>query len=341
MAQEKLARKLGEIAQIIGGELRGNPETIIHRPVPVGTNDETGITFAGNEKYIKTALGSTIGAVLVPKECPELPMSTIACDNPRASFGIVLALFDRTPKVAQGVHPTAFVSPTANVDPAACIGAFVFVGEYAEIGAGASIHAGCSIGDRSSVGDRTIIFPNVSVGHDVQIGQRCIIHSGTVLGSDGFGFAFNGEEHVKIPQIGGIKIGDRVEIGGNCVIDRATCGDTVLGDGTKLDNLVHIAHNTIIGKNVIIAGLCGISGSCEIGDNCVMGGQVGIADHVKIVAGTMIGGGSGIISDITEPTAVFGYPSMPHKAALRSFAVYRQLPELAKRVRELEKKGQE
>lgn len=340
MAQEKLARKLGEIAQMIGGELRGSPDKLISRPVPNGTNDESGITFAANEKYIKQVLETAIGAVLVPKECPPLPLDTIACDNPRAAFGIVLALFDRTPKVSAGIHPSAVVAETAVIDPTACIGPFVFVGEYAEIGAGASIHSGCSIGDRSTIGERSVIFPNVTIYHDVSIGQRCILHSGSVIGADGFGFAFNGQEHVKIPQVGGVKIGDRVEIGANSTIDRATCGETVIGDGCKLDNLVHVAHNTVIGKNVVLAAGCGISGSVEIGDGCVFGGQAGVADHVSIAAGTMVGGGSGIISSIPEKGNYFGYPAMPHQAALRSFAVYQRLPELSKRVKELERKDQ-
>lgn len=335
MEREIPGWQLGKLAEELGGELDGPPEALIRRPVPLGSNDPEGITFAEAEKYYEAVRNSTVGAVLLPHGAPDLGRPAIRVASPRQAFGQILARAEQPLAHEPGIHPTAVVSPLACVDPSAVVGPYAVVAD-AEIGPGCVIHAHCFVGDRCVIGAGSILYPRVTLVMNVTLGRECIIHSGAVLGADGFGYAWDGSQHRKIPQVGGVRLGDRVEIGANTTIDRATCGETTLGDGVKVDNLVMIAHNCQIGPHCVFASQVGIAGSSTIGPGAVFGGQVAVSDHVQVAGGVQLAGRTGVMSSVDEPGAYFGIPATPIKLALRQVAVYQKLPELAKRVAALE-----
>ncbi|MCE9559701.1 MAG: UDP-3-O-(3-hydroxymyristoyl)glucosamine N-acyltransferase, partial [Armatimonadetes bacterium] len=232
MAAEQSSWTLGELAQILGAELVGPAEAVILRPVGAGTNDPSGITFAESDRYFPKIIGSGVGACLVPLGTGNLGVPLLRVRSPRAAFGMMLGLAARPLTLPPGVHPTAQIDPTAQVDKTAKIGAFCVVGAEATIGAGSEIHSGCFVGDRCVVGEHTTLKPGVTLVKDVMMGMACLIHSGAVLGAPGFGFAFDGKKHMHIPQVGGVLLGDFVEIGANTCVDRATVGNTEIGTGT-------------------------------------------------------------------------------------------------------------
>lgn len=340
MAKTVRTWSLKQLAELIQGEPSGEDVTIV-RPVPAGYDDPRGITFAGNEKYLKQALASQVGAIIVPAECPDVPKPVIRVPNPRAAFGVVLAVMRRPLPLNQGIHPQASIGKGAQIDETAQIGPFAVIEDGARIEAGAQIFPHCYVGEGCVVGENSILYPGVVLYQDVHIGQNGIIHSGVVLGADGFGFAWTGQDQMKIPQVGGVIIGENVEIGANSCVDRATCGETTVGNGTKLDNLVQIAHNVSVGEHTVLAALVGIGGSTEIGDRVVMGGQAATADHVKVGDDVILGGRTGVTTDVTEPGEYFGLPAAPVHTSMRSMALQQRLPELFKRLKALEKQVKE
>lgn len=338
MAEQQRQLTLGELAKTLGGELRGPADLVVGRPVPAGVQDPSGITFAASEKYIRQVLESPSGSVIVPLECPPIPVPAIAVSNPRAAFGHVLAMFERRLSAPAGIHPTAVVDPSATVDPSASVGAYCVVEAEAVIAAGAQVLAHSFVGPRTVVGEHTILMPRTTLYQDVEVGKRCIIHSGAVVGADGFGFVFDGEKQAKVPQVGRVLIEDDVEVGANTCIDRATCGDTVVGRGVKLDNLVQIAHNCRVGAHTVMASQVGVSGSVVIGERCVLGGQVGIADHAELGDEVMMAGQSGANGRLEKGQYV-GSPAIDARIGFRSIAVFRRLPELQAQVRELARRA--
>ena len=238
-----------------------------------------------------------------------------------------------------GMEEPCFIHETASVGDGCYIGAFVYVGPGAKVGNGVKLYPNSYVGDDAKVGDNTIIYSGVKIYSDCEVGKDCILHSGAVVGSDGFGFApKNDGSYEKIPQTGNVIVGDRVEIGANTAIDRATMGSTIIGDGVKLDNLIQIAHNVEIHENTVIAAQTGISGSSKIKKQCIIAGQVGIVGHITIADGTRIGAQSGISKSVNQPlTILSGTPAMQHKENLKSQAVYRKLPELMGKLREMER----
>jgi UDP-3-O-[3-hydroxymyristoyl] glucosamine N-acyltransferase len=238
----------------------------------------------------------------------------------------------------EGVHPTAVVDPSAKIDPAAFVGAFAVIERGACIEAGARVFPFCYVGENCVVGSEATLNPGVVLYQDVCIGARSIIHGGVVIGGDGFGFVWDGKRRIKVPHVGGVKIGDDVEIGAGTTIDRGTAGDTTIGRGTKLDNLVQIAHNVRIGEDSVIAAQNGISGSCTIGNRVVMGGQGALSDHATLVDDVTFGGRTGSSQDILEPGTYFGTPARPIQEAMRSYLLVPKLPELMSRLRTLEKR---
>ena len=334
---------LQQLADRLSAEPVGPPDLRLARPVPAGTADPEGVTFATDGPKLAAAAQVPIGAIVVGRDA-EVPegVALLRVDSPRAAFHTVLALYDRTMQAPRGIHPAAHVDPSASVDPTASVGAFAVIEADAVIEAGAQVFAHCFVGPRSRVGAGSILFPRVTLYHDVLIGAGCRIHSGSVLGADGFGFVWNGREHQKVPQVGRVVVGDGVEIGANSCIDRATCGDTAIGAGSKMDNLVQVGHNTRLGRFVVLAGQVGISGSCQIGDGVAMGGQVGISDHVEIAPGAQFGGKSGVMAmRRVEKDAYFGMPSLPVREALRIVAAQKKLPELLKEFKALERRVDE
>ena len=336
MAEEKRGFTLGALAELVGGELDGPADFMILRPVPADSSDESGITFAENEKYLGAALGGVVGAVLVPAETPKVGKPVIRVAMPRMAFGMILAAFVQ-PMPSGGIDATARVSADAVIDPTATVGPYAIVEAGAKIGARSNVMSHAYIGQGCVVGDDCEIFPHVVLVQDVRIGVKCRIHAGAVIGADGFGYFWNGQNQQKVPQVGGVLIGNYVEIGAHTCIDRATCGDTVIADGVKLDNLVQVAHNVKIGSHTVIASQVGLSGSTVIGERNVFGGQAATSDHVTVGDNMIFGGRSGIIGDMDTPGEYFGTPAVPLSSAMRVLALQARLPDLYKRMRAMER----
>jgi len=332
---------LSELASLVGGECDGDEGHIIRRPVPAGNGDPHGITFATTEKYLKSALETEVGAILVPAETPKVNKNVIRVADPRVAFGVILAAFAKPMPAEKGIHPTAIVHPNAVIAKSASIGPYVIVEDGVNISENVKILAHCYIGENSQIAEGTILYPHVVLVQDVRIGRNCIIHSGVAAGTDGFGFNWNGQYQQKVPQVGGVIIGDNVEIGAYTCIDRATCGDTVIEDGVKFDNLVQIAHNVRVGAHTVMAAQVGISGSAQIGARNVYGGQAAVSHHVSIGDDMVFGGRSGIFGNMDQPGEYFGLPAIPLSTSMRVMALQTRLPELFKRMRSLEKELEE
>jgi UDP-3-O-[3-hydroxymyristoyl] glucosamine N-acyltransferase len=333
--------KLKELADMLGAELSGPADVDIHGAAGVHDAGEGQITFISDIKHLKDLALSRASAALVPSDTPALHLPLLRLKNPRLAFARTLTLFYVKPYQAIGISEKAAIGANVVIGADPSIHPFVVLADDVKVGERVTVYPGVSIGKGSVVDDDTIIHANVSIGENVRIGKRVIIHAGTVLGSDGFGFVTDKGRHHKIPQVGGVIIEDDVEIGANCTIDRATLGSTVVKQGTKIDNLVHIAHNVTVGEHCILVTQVGISGSCTIGNWVVLGGQVGIADHVKIGDRVMVSAQSGIIKDIEPDQVVGGTYAMPQRDWLKVQAVLPKLPELKKLVTELEKQIKE
>jgi len=311
---ERPSYTLREIVARLGGEAVGEP------PAPltgVATLDSAGpadIAFLANPKYRAKLATTRAGAVIVgPGDRDHASGPRIVSENPYAYYAKTVALFHPEPAIVPGVHPTAQVHPSAQVDASAHVGAFCVMGPDARIAAGARIGEGCVIGAGVAVGERTRLHPRVTIYDGCTIGARVILHSGVVIGADGFGMARDAGRWIKIPQVGGVRIGDDVEVGANTTIDRGAGPDTVIGSGTMIDNLVQIGHNVQIGRCCVIVAQVGISGSTRLGDFVMVGGQVGMAGHLTIGDGTRIGAQAGVISDLKPGDTVLGSPAMPIK----------------------------
>lgn len=336
MARTVTCYTLKQLTELVGGELSGDPGMEILRPVPANSDDPQGITFAENEKFLKQALEGEIGAVIVPAETPHHAKPMIRVVNPRLAFGMVLGAFVK-PLPSHGVDERAVISELATVDPSVQIGAYAIVEEGAVIGAGTVIHPHAYIGADCQVGCRCVIYPHAVLVQDVVMGDECIIHSGAILGSDGFGFYWDGTRQQKVPQVGRVRLGNQVEIGAHSCVDRATCGETVIGDGVKIDNLVQIGHNSSVGAHTVMASQVGISGSSVIGERNVFGGQAATSDHVTVGSDMVFGGRTGIIGNMDTPGEYFGTPAVPLSTAMRVLALQTRLPDLYKRMREMER----
>lgn len=290
---------LQELAEYTAARLIGDPHVEVHRVSSLAQAQPGDIVFVQDEKDLEQALTSPASAAIVGRFAAEFATAKplLIAEHPRLAFCCAGALLHPPKTHPSGVHPTAVVHPSAAVAASAAVDAHAVIEANAVIGERAHVGAGCSIGEGVVIGDDCDLFSNVVIYSGTTLGRRVIVHAGAVLGSDGFGYVRDEEygRYHRFPQIGQLVIGDYVEIGANCTIDRGALDKTVIGAGTKLDNLVHIGHNDIIGSNVVIAAQTGVSGSCEIGDDCVLGGQVGIGDHAKIEPGTMLGGQAGVL----------------------------------------------
>jgi UDP-3-O-[3-hydroxymyristoyl] glucosamine N-acyltransferase len=327
--------KLADIVAKLGGEAVGE----VSAPLTgVATLDSAGpgqIAFLANPRYRSRLATTRAGAVILgPRDRDAATMPRIIAQNPYAYYAKTVALFNPPPPVRPGIHPFAQIDGTANVDATAEIGPFVVIGPGASVGAGASIGAHCVLGDNVRIGAGTRLYPRVTVYADCSVGERGIVHSGVVIGSDGFGMAPSEGRWLKIPQVGAVRIGDDVEIGANCAIDRGALDDTVIEDGVKLDNLIQVAHNVRIGAHSVIAGCVGISGSVTIGRHCMVGGGAGFVGHISICDNVTISGYSFITKSITQPgTYTSGMPFMPHAEWLRNTVYVRRLYKIARELR--------
>lgn len=333
--------KLSELALLIGGRIAGNPDTEITGVSGIKEAKPGDITYIQNKKVLKDISELHASAFIVTQEINELKASMLVVDNPQFAFARALEVFHTKPRVSTGISDKAFIGTNAVIGDDVSVHPFAYIGNNIVLGARITICPGVFLGEGVTIGDDTMIYPNVTVRENVKIGKNVIIHSGAVLGADGFGYVPHKGTHYKIPQIGGVVIEDNVEIGANVVIDRATTGQTIIGQGTKIDNLVQIAHNVKIDRNCIIVAQAGISGSVEIHDGVILAGQVGVRDHVKVGKGAIIGAQSGVGSDIPEGKIYSGSPAIPHAKWLRSQSIYSKLPEYMARLHEIEKKLEE
>ena len=333
--------KLGEIASLLGGRLAGDPECEITGVSGLDTAGPGDITFLG-KKLPGGALPQTGASCIILSAdafAPGASVFQLVVDDPQMCFIKLLAAFQKPLPHPSGIAAGAVIKDGANVSREASLYPLCYVEEGAQIGKGSVLYPGVFVGRGSRIGENCVIYSNVTIREDVSIGNRVIIHAGSVIGSDGFGYAQREGRHVKIPHVGGVSIGDDVELGACVTIDRATTGQTEIGSGTKIDNLVHIAHNVKIGRGALIMAQTGIAGSSALGDYVVVAGQAGIADHVRIEAGSILGANAGVMPHAElKKGAYAGAPVQPHRDWLRSMALLAKLPELSKKISELEKK---
>ena len=329
--------KLKEFSEIVEGTVIGDPGIEITGVAGVQNAGAGDITFVTSAKYMKFLRESRASCVIVKEPLQGLPITQLQVSNPYYAFAKALELFNPNPAPEPGISETAVVSRKAVIGRDVTIFPLAYIEDHASIGDRTVVYPGVFIGRQVTLGKDCVIHPNVTIRENVKIGDRVIVHSGSVLGSDGFGYVFEKGIHYKIPQVGGVVIEDDVEIGSNVSIDRATTGNTVVGKGSKIDNLVQVAHNVSIGKNALIIAQVGISGSTEIGDFATLAGQVGIADHSSLESGTMIGAQSGLTGHYKKGI-YSGSPAIPHRTWLKSQALFSRLPEMNKRIKELENK---
>jgi len=335
--------KVGELAEKLGCKLIGNPEVEITGISEIQSAREGDLTFLTNPKYKRFLKATKASAILLEREIPELEIPQLVCPEPYVAFAKALNLFypERLPE--PGISGQASVSPTAKIEEDCYIGDFAFIGDNTKIGRGVKIFPGVYIGSNCEIGDYTVIFPNVTIYEGTKIGRFVRIHSGTVIGSDGFGYAFSKEEKkiYKVPQVGGVVIEDFVEIGANTTIDRGTIGNTVIEEGTKIDNLVQIGHNVKIGKYCFIVSQVGISGSTKIGDFVTLAGKVGVAGHIEIASNVTVAAKSGITKSIKEPGTYAGFPVRPYKEWRKIQALTDRLPEIYGKIKKMFLKSSE
>jgi UDP-3-O-[3-hydroxymyristoyl] glucosamine N-acyltransferase len=326
-----------QLAEQLRGEVLGDGSVQLTGFAPADCARPGDLTFAEKESYFAVAEQSQAAAILVAGPFTSSKKVLIRVPNARVALARVLPLFFPPEQPPSGIHPSAVIAPSAQIDPTAHIGPHCGVGARVRLGARSVLMGGNHLGHDCQIGDDVWLFPNVVVYARSQIGHRVSIHAGTVIGSDGYGYVFDEGRHRKVPQVGHVIIHDDVEIGANAAIDRGALGPTVIGQGTKIDNLVHVAHNVVLGRHCIITGQVGFAGSTRLGDYCVVAAQSGIADHLTIGNQVTIGAKSGVMRDIPDGGRVLGIPAAPDKQAKRQIIAVQQLPELIRRMRELEK----
>jgi len=330
-----------QIGLIINGKIEGDPNTTVNSFGKIEDAGENQLTFLANPKY-EEFLYSTKASIVIVNESYELkqPVKTtlIRVSDPYAAFATLLGKYQEIiQQQLTGIQQPVYIAKTASYGANVFIGAFAYLGENVKVGDNTKIYPNAFIGDNVTIGDNCVIHPGVKIYHDCVLGNHVIIHGGTIIGSDGFGFAPMADgSFKKIPQIGNVKIEDHVEIGANTTIDRATIGSTTIKAGAKLDNLIQVGHNAEIGNSTVIAAQAGISGSTKIGNGVMIGGQAGIVGHIQLGDGAKVNAQSGVSKSIEPGKAVTGSPAYDYTSALRSQAITRKLPELEKRVKELE-----
>ena len=332
---------VGKIAETIDGRVVGNSEELIDRPSKIEEATKGSISFVAQEKYIPFIRSTSASAYIVSNklDISAYPSKTfVVVEDVYASIAILLEAYS-THSELSGISEKAEVDPTAVIGKNVTIGPFVVIEKGVTIGDNSRIESQSFLGAYANIGSETTIHSGTRIYAKCEIGNNCIIHSNTVIGSDGFGFAkLEDGSYKKIPQVGIVRIEDRVEIGAGCTLDRATMGETLIREGAKLDNLIHVGHNVSIGKNTVIAAQVGIAGSTKIGNNCMIGGQAGIVGHLDIADGTLFQAKSGMTKSVKKTgTKWYGYPAIEYNNYLRSFAVFKNLPQLNTKLNQLEK----
>lgn len=330
---------LRQLAEIAGAELRGDPEILIDRVSALPDAEPGAISFLANPRYRSYLSDTRASAViLVPEDALDCPVACLVAANPDLARARVMAALYPLARIVPGVHSTTWVDPTVRIAASAEIAANCFLGSNVEIGEGVLIGPGCVLLDNVIIGAASRLVASVTLCADTRLGRGCLIHAGAVIGSDGFGLANDAGVWEKIPQVGRAVLGDNVEVGSCTSIDRGAMGDTRIGDGVKIDSQVHIAHNVQIGEHSAIAGCSAVAGSSRIGRHCTIAGGAGITGHVELTDEVHISGASAVTRSIKKPGAYTGtVPAMEHAAWLKNFARLRQLDDMVRRVRALEK----
>lgn len=335
----KLSAK--EIAQLLEGTIEGDGIKIITHPAKIEEAKEGAITFLANQKYESFIYKTKASAVLVSHDFQpkgKITATLIRVKDVYSSISKLLQIQEESLNTNQGISSLAFISDKAKLGKAISVGDFTSISAEVEIGDNCKIYPQVFIGVETVIGKNVTIYPGVKIYHHCQIGDNCILHANAVIGSDGFGFAPQADgTFQKIPQVGNVVIEKNVEIGANTVIDRATMGSTVIKEGTKLDNLIQVAHNVTVGSHTVIAAQAGIAGSTQIGNHCQIGGQAGFVGHLSIADKVKVQAQSGVTKSIKkEGSAIYGYPAISYRDYLKSYALFRQLPDLEKRIRRIE-----
>lgn len=329
-----------ELADITGARLSGPGDILIDRVSDINNDAAGGIVFVSSRKYIKLLKTTAADAVIITEQMQdECDKPALVTENPRVVFSRIALLLNPLPEVEAWISPQAVIAEDAEIDPSARIEPCAVIKSGVSIGAGSWISAGCVIEDNASIGTKTRLFANVTIGAGCLVGDNCILHSGVVIGADGFGFVWDRDAYMKVPQLGKVRIGNDVEIGANTAIDRGAIGDTVVEDGVKIDNLIQIGHNDHIGEHTTMSGQSGVAGSVKIGKKCVIGGGVGIGDNLEIADNVTLAGRSNVGSSIKEPGFYAAMLTVVEATKWRRILPrIKQLDELAKRIKALESK---
>ena len=334
-----------QIAELIQGRIEGDENATVNTFAKIEEGKKGAISFLSNPKYTHFVYNTESTIVLIDENV-ELEQPTkatlIRVTNAYECVAKLLQMYDAMKPKKTGIDSLAFISPKAKIGNNCYIGAFAYIGDGVEIGDNCQIYPHAVIYDNAKLGNNCLIYPNVSIYHDCHLGNNVTIHSGSVIGADGFGFAPTPDGFDKIPQIGIVTIEDNVEIGANTCIDRSTMGSTYIRKGAKLDNLIQIAHNAEVGENTVMAAQVGVAGSTKVGKWCMFGGQVGIAGHATIASKTNVGAQSGIPNSVKkEGTTLMGYPALEYRNFWKSSAVFKNLPDLSKQIYQMEKEIEE
>lgn len=335
---DKKSTPLKELAEQLGAEIVGDPNLLIKGVAGIKEARKGDVTFVSNIRYREALRTTRASAVIVSRPMKDLPLAWLVVKDPYYAFCRVVTYFYQKPYQPMGVHSLASIGQDVKLGGDLSICPFARVEDGAIIGNRVTLYPGVYVGEKSCIGDDSILYSNVSIREKVKIGCRVIIHSGAVIGSDGFGFATHDGRHHKIPQVGIVVVGDDVEIGANVTVDRAALGKTVIGRGTKIDNLVQIAHNVTIGEDSLLVAQVGISGSTQLGDRVTLAGQVGLAGHLTIGDNVVVGAKSGVIRDVSSNERVSGIFALPHRTWLEIQASLPHLPDLRKHLKVLEDK---
>ncbi len=335
-------KTLNEIAELVEGTVVGQGDVRITGLNGLEHASPGDLSFFANPSFESLLETTKATAVLVPADFAPNGIPLIRVEHPYLAFATILKLYEKEKTShPRGVHPSAAVSEGASLGKNVGIDAFARIEDDCEIGDNVILYSGVYVGKGAKIGADSIIYPNATIRECVILGERCIIHSNASIGSDGFGFTIVDGVHVKIPQVGTVIIGDDVEIGSNSAVDRSTTGPTLIGNGTKIDNLVQIGHNVTIGEHCIISGGTGIAGSTKIGNNVVLGGQVGVRGHLEIGDNVMIGAGTGVRSSVPADSVILGTPHHDHKVTRRIWASLPRLPKMLRRLKILEQRVDE
>ena len=334
-----MQKKVGEIAKLLGGELLGDPQLPVTGLSGIKEAQPGDLTFVANPKYFPLVEKTQASVIICPLDMTAAGKVLIRVENPSLAFSQAVSIFIGKPvPLCQGIHPTAIISPEARLGKDVNVGPYAVIEKGVVLGDRTTVGSHCYLGVEVTAGADCLIYPNVTIRERSVLGQRVIVHSGTVIGSDGFGYVLVDGRHQKIPQVGIVEVQDDVEIGANVTIDRARFDKTVIGKGTKIDNLVQIAHNVRIGENCIIIAQVGISGSTILGENVILAGQAGLAGHLNIGAGVVVAAQSGVSNSIPAGTVVWGFPAKPQQEARRVNACVQRLPHYVQIILELKKK---